>query len=510
MKWPSLLSSTDLNALYYALDQTALVSITDKRGVITFANDKFVEISKYSREELIGQNHRILKSGHQPDVIFDELWIAISQGHLWRGQLKNRAKDGSYYWVDTSIAPIIGTNGKPERYIAVRFLTTESQELYEKLETKQNDLVESKAKNDAILRSIGEGMVATDKLGRITHINKAFEQLTGWKLSEVRKKKLIDILPLLSDQGELIDSSLDLIFNTLKGGARTLSNSSDVHYIERKDGSLFPVSTTVSAIVHKNQTIGVVKVFRDITHEKQIDKAKSEFVSLASHQLRTPLTAINWYSEMLMANDAGPLNEEQKKYITEIQAGTQRMIDLVNALLNVSRIDLGTFMIEPEPTDLISLCKKIVKESESQIFEKKQKFDEIYPKVLKPINIDPKLTSVVIDNIISNAIKYTPVGGTISLSIKTVNDIVRIIISDNGHGIPLNQQEKIFTKLFRADNVTTHDTEGTGLGLYIAKSVMETSGGKLWFKSVENKGTTFYLEFPKQGMKPLVANRRLD
>lgn len=118
----------DYEALFSALNQTALLSMTDNKGIITYANDKFVEISGYTHKELIGQNHRILKSGQQPDNLFEDLWATISKGHVWRGEIKNRAKDGSYYWVDTSIAPIIGKQGRPERYIAVRFLITEHQE----------------------------------------------------------------------------------------------------------------------------------------------------------------------------------------------------------------------------------------------------------------------------------------------------------------------------------------------------------------------------------------------
>lgn len=119
------LTPSDYDALLKALDTTALVSVTDKRGSIIYANDKFVEVSKYDLSELIGQNHRILKSGDQGENLFIELWKTISNCKVWRGEIKNRAKDGSYYWVDTSIAPIMDEDGKPVRYISVRFLVTD-------------------------------------------------------------------------------------------------------------------------------------------------------------------------------------------------------------------------------------------------------------------------------------------------------------------------------------------------------------------------------------------------
>jgi PAS domain S-box-containing protein len=133
-------SSDDYEALLSALNQTALVSMTDARGRITYANDKFVEVSGYTRPELLGQNHRILKSGQQPDSLFEDLWKTISKGKVWRGEIQNRAKSGSYYWVDTSIAPIIGENGKPRQYIAVRFLITEAKQARVTLEEQNLQL----------------------------------------------------------------------------------------------------------------------------------------------------------------------------------------------------------------------------------------------------------------------------------------------------------------------------------------------------------------------------------
>lgn len=137
---PDTTLSKDYEALLSALNQTALVSVTDSKGRITYANDKFVSVSKFNRKELIGQNHRILKSGHQPESLFENLWGTISKGFIWRGEIKNRAKDGSYYWVDTSIAPIIGTNGKPRQYIAVRFLVTDAKIASAKLEEQNVQL----------------------------------------------------------------------------------------------------------------------------------------------------------------------------------------------------------------------------------------------------------------------------------------------------------------------------------------------------------------------------------
>jgi signal transduction histidine kinase len=257
------------------------------------------------------------------------------------------------------------------------------------------------------------------------------------------------------------------------------------------------VSSVIAPVVLNSKIVGAVEVFRDITREREMDKAKTEFVSLASHQLRTPLSAVNWYSEMLLAGDAGSVTPEQRKYIEEIYHGNLRMVDLVNTLLDVSRIELGTFTMESKPIDIIKLTKEIISEHKLHISEKKIHFSSSFEKNFFNIQIDPKILSMVIHNLLSNAIKYTAPQGKvhISLSFKR-KGYVLLKCSDTGYGIPKAQQDKIFTKLFRADNVIGKDTQGTGLGLYIAKSIVEQCGGKIWFTSKENKGTVFFAELP--------------
>ncbi len=250
----------------------------------------------------------------------------------------------------------------------------------------------------------------------------------------------------------------------------------------------------------------------DTTKEKAVDKAKTEFVSLASHQLRTPLSAVNWYTEMLLAGDAGKLNEKQKEYLDEVHIGSQRMAAIVNALLDVSRLELGIFMVEPESTDIVVLAKSAIDEQKNQIDEKKLKLLPHFATDIPKINADPKLLHMVFQNLLSNAVKYTPEGGSIefSISLDKENGQVHIQVADTGYGIPKNQQDKIFTKLFRADNVRKIDTEGTGLGLYIVKSIIEHTEGTIRFESEENKGTTFYLTLPIEGMKKKEGTKVLE
>jgi two-component system sensor histidine kinase VicK len=187
------------------------------------------------------------------------------------------------------------------------------------------------------------------------------------------------------------------------------------------------------------------------------------------------------------------------------------MVTLVNALLNVSRLELGTFVIEPKPTDMSKAIKDTIDEYKKQVDDKKIKLSYSFGKNIPIIPADPKLLHMIIENILSNAVKYTPESGKIEILLsldKQKNVLMKI--SDTGYGIPKNLQDKIFTKLFRADNVREKDTEGTGLGLYIVKSIIDNSDGKIWFTSEENKGTTFFVTIPIAGMKKKEGTKTLS
>ena len=381
----------------------------------------------------------------------------------------------------------------------------ELKRLYGALEKKvlqrTKDLEEIRSKNEAILTSIGDGLVVVDKEGKIVYINKSFEEMLGWKAQEIIGKSMVEVVPREDVNGIKVLFEERILTQVLAGQKFVADFTNPFCYV-RKNKSSFPASSIMAPVVLRGKIVGAVEVFRDITKEKEIDKAKTEFVSLASHQLRTPLSTVSWYSEMLLAGDAGEVTVDQKKYLEEIYHGNQRMVDLVNTLLDVSRIEMGTFMVEPKPTDIVRLAESVIDEQKLQISEKKLKFSPSFGGDIPLMRADPKLLRMVIQNLLSNAVKYTPDGGKIEMSIFMENKKnVLLTVEDAGYGIPKNQQDKIFTKLFRADNVIGKDTEGTGLGLYIAKSIVEQAKGKISFDSIENKGTTFYVSLPIEGVK---------
>lgn len=375
----------------------------------------------------------------------------------------------------------------------------------EDLNNERNAAEAVRQKDEAILASIGDAVFAVDRDQRITLFNPAAAALSGYDQSEALGRPYDEILPFVAEKTGASDKRF--VERALKGTPGAMKADT---LLRRKDGSKIAVADSAAPIHDSDGAlIGAIIVFRDVSKERALDQAKSEFVSLASHQLRTPLSAINWYSEMLLAGDAGPLNVEQLEYMSEIFEGNQRMVELVDSLLNVSRLEVGKLKNEPKETSLTELADSLEKEMQTSIVTKHMNIKRDIQTKLPTVFADPKLLRMVIQNLLSNAVKYTPEKGTVTLVIRraTTNDLtgaklrtnqeyVFISVTDTGYGIPKEQQPKIFEKLFRADNVRKLDVEGTGLGLYIVREVARKLGGAVWFESVEGKGTTFYVIIP--------------
>ncbi|MBU1102856.1 HAMP domain-containing histidine kinase [Patescibacteria group bacterium] len=234
----------------------------------------------------------------------------------------------------------------------------------------------------------------------------------------------------------------------------------------------------------------------------QANKMKTEFVSIASHQLRTPLSAMRWTLNLLnekhQTDTQGQQNQEQTNanYISLIKESNERMIELVNDLLDVSRIEMGRIILNPQQINLYILIQKIIENFSPLAQASNVEITLEAPETLPNIYADAEKVSLVIQNLIDNAIKYIKGRGAVKISAQANGGSVKVSVKDTGVGIPKIQQKHIFQKFFRSDNIMKHQTIGTGLGLFIAKAVIEDSGGKIWFESEENKGTTFYFTLP--------------
>lgn len=342
----------------------------------------------------------------------------------------------------------------------------------------KNLIAEESNKTHSMLSSINEGLIMVTTGQKISIINEKAKAIIG--ITQYERPSLLDVIQALYG-----------IFDFRGATDRVLASKQTESFQE------FTAGTSVYKIIANpvkekgGDVVGVVFVFSDITKEKEIDRMKTEFISITSHQLRTPLSSMKWFLEMLLNNDAGALQEKQRGIVNDVYTSNERIITLVNDLLDVSRIEAGKMQNEPTPTNLIEFLKSMLPEAEQQFKKRNQTFEFHRPDTLPRVMVDPKLVWQVLSNLLSNASKYTPEGGKISLELSSKNDAVLMTVADNGYGIPEFQQHRIFEKFFRADN--TAKTEGTGLGMHIAQQITEAMGGKIWFASAEGKGTTFYL-----------------
>lgn len=388
--------------------------------------------------------------------------------------------------------------------------TIAARNVLEDLSLEKAKVELARAKEEAALLSIGDGLFATDEKGYIILINKTAERLLGKTSEEVIGKFFSDAIICEDEMGMPLSLEKRPVHIAMTTGVTTSSTTSGPsYYYRKKDKAKFPAAIMVTPVILGGKVTGTIEVFRDITREKEIDKAKNEFVSLASHQLRTPTTAVNWYSEMLGGEEVGVLNEKQKEYINEIHHSNQRMIELVNTLLSVSRIELGTFAIQPGPTNFATIAQDVVKELQSLIREKKLQIINSYARDIPIIDSDRKLLRIVFQNLLSNAVAYTPEKGTIKIKIKKTNTGIQTEIADTGCGIPQKARTKIYTKFFRADNARLLKPDGTGLGLYITKSIVEALGGTIRFAPNVGGGTVFSVTIPNHGIAQRVSKKTL-
>jgi len=378
-------------------------------------------------------------------------------------------------------------------------------------------LAEDLKKFKLAVENASDHVVITDPEGVILFANDSVKKITGFSREEIIGKKAG---AKETWGGIMAPEFYKTLWETIK--EKKIPFVGNIQN-RRKNGEKYEVFSSISPVLDSDGNVDFfVGIERDITREKEVDRAKTEFVSLASHQLRTPLSSINWYTEMILGGDAGEITADQKRYLNEIYASSKRMGELVGALLNVSRLELGTFAIEPSTIDVPSLAKSVMEEMKPGINEKKIITRETYGDGINAFYADEKLLRIAIQNLASNAIKYTNPEGNVEMRVEKLpkgtdlggkklkdEDLV-ISVSDSGIGIPEAQQHKIFGKLFRADNAAISRTEGTGLGLYIVKSIVEKSGGDIWFQSVENKGTTFFVAFPITGMKKKEGAKKLS
>lgn len=353
---------------------------------------------------------------------------------------------------------------------------------------------EQAAQAEALFHSIGDGAITTDEFGRITRINPVARQILGYS-----KKELIgQWFPKKIVMVDAEDKPVNLIDRPITKAFLTGKPIYQKAYYRRKNGQKVPVSINVSPILTGGKPLGAIEVFRDISFEEEVDRIKSEFISLASHQLRTPLSSIKTYTHMIKDGYMGEINGPQGEALQTIIEATDRMNELISTLLNITRMESGAIATTTRNVRIDLLAREIIKEFSAAAAASQLALRlSITGDQSKVIRTDKTILKEVIINLVTNAIKYTPANGSIDMKIRLRKKDVLIQVSDTGWGIPKYSQDQIFSKFFRAENITRRETTGTGLGLYLVKGLVDSINGKIWFESSEGKGTDFFLSLPR-------------
>jgi PAS domain S-box-containing protein len=342
--------------------------------------------------------------------------------------------------------------------------------------------VNERNKTMAIIENLTDGVVLLNKKKQIEIINFPAIELFNTSKKEAVGKCFVDLLNIENIpeiKKILIDK--DRIKNIYREEVVTLNG--------------FHLEITSVLLKDELEEKGFLIIIHDVTKEKLVEKMKTEFVSVAAHQLRTPLSAIKWTVRMILDGDVGEISKEQKELLEQTYVSNERMIRLINDLLNVSRIEEGRLLYDQKDAQIEDVLDSVIDASQ-EILRNKNMILEVNKKETPKVKIDEEKMGVVIQNLLENAIKYTEQGGKIKISLDNDGKNVIFKIEDSGVGIPKSQQDRIFTKFFRAENVTRMETDGTGLGLYTTKNIVQAHKGQIWFESEENKGTTFYFTIP--------------
>lgn len=508
----------------FALDQHAIVATTDVQGTITYVNDKFCAISKFSRDELLGQNHRILNSGFHPPEFFKQMYHEVANGKVWHGEIQNRAKDGSIYWVDTTIVPLLDGAGKPRQYMAIRAEITERKRAEERLTVQAEELsrqteellrsqqaLETQGRMlTSVLDSMAEGLVVADEKGDFVIWNPAAEKILGrgaadippTKWSEHYRVFLADtVTSFPADQltlaramrGEVSSAEMYICNPELEGGVWIEASGSP---LKDKDGALRGGVVSFRNITQRRADEREIRKLNDeleqrvATRTAQLEAANKELESFSysiSHDLRAPLRHISGFARILTEDFAPSLPAEAQRHLDRIEQGATRMGQLVDELLNLTRVGRQTLAVQV--TGLASIVKDVISMLEPETRGRSVKW---IVNDLPFVECDSVLVRQVFQNLIGNALKYSRTRAPAVIEIgQTEKDGQNVLfVQDNGVGFSMKYADKlfgVFQRLHRAE-----DFEGTGVGLAIVQRIVQKHGGRVWAEAELDRGAIFY------------------
>ena len=493
----------------FALDQHAIVSITDLNGNITYANDRFCEVSGYSRAELLGVNHRIIKSGRHSDAFFAALWQNLTEGRVWHGEVCNRHKSGTEYWVDATIVPLLGKDGLPEQYIGIRTNITARKAVEAQLAEQLNFV-------EILLEATPTAIYLKDRSGRYIRFNRAFEDLFGIVRSRWFGKTVFDLVPGES-AAMMHQKDMDLFE---RGEVQTY----EATFTNHKTGAMREGLYWKAPLTNdRGEITGLVGTIMDVTENNRVNaelreaktqaevanKAKSDFLANMSHEIRTPMNGVIGMTDLALDT---ALNDAQREYLNVVKSSAQALMVILNDILDFSKIEAGKLQIENidfSPSVVIEdTLKAVVARAEKKGLTISTQMDSDLPKSMRG---DPGRIRQVLTNLCDNAIKFTA-NGSISIEARSAHladsqhDELHLCVRDTGIGIPASKLGAIFAAFTQADTSTTRQYGGTGLGLTICARLVELMGGKIWVESEFGHGSAFHFTVRLQSVNVQTAS----
>lgn len=458
------------------------VVITDAEGRVEWVNDGFTRITGYTLEEVRGRKPGAVLQGAQTDpATVARLGAALRRGESCEAELLNYQRNGQPYWIQLSVDPMWDEQGRLQGFMGIETDISARKAAEAELEA-------SAQHSQAVLDSVIDGIITIDGCGVVVSFNRAAESIFGYPASAVIGRNIKMLMP------EPYRSEHDNFLRNYQrsGVARVIGIGREVTGL-RQDGGTFQMELSVTEITREGQPI-YIGLLRDITERKRLEQMKREFIATVSHELRTPLTSIRGALGLVASGTLAAVPQPLAQLIGIAHKNSERLTHLINDLLDMEKMAAGGMRFDMQVQPLMPLIEQSLEairpygEPRGVSFQLMARADDA------TVCVDAQRLLQVMANLLSNAAKFSPLGGQVEISVARRDDEVRVAVRDHGSGIPASFRSHIFNKFCQADASDSRQNGGTGLGLAISKELVEHMQGRIGFESREGDGATFHVD----------------